>query len=302
MEIDMEIERFRRAENLFQEALSLPPERRREHVEAAAQDDADLAARVCRMLQYADRAAATEDFLQVDSPEVARGSDAAQLIGETIGPYRITGLIGEGGFGSVFRAEQERPVRRSVALKVLKGGMDSQQVIARFEAERQALALMEHPWIARVIDAGQTDALHGSRPYFAMELVSGEPITAYCDRKMLNLNARLELFINVCQAVQHAHQKGMIHRDLKPSNILVTEVDGAATPKVIDFGIAKAIHQPLTDAMLVTNRMELLGTPQYMSPEQADADERAIDTRTDVYSLGVVLYELLTGTTPLQRA
>jgi serine/threonine protein kinase len=221
-------------------------------------------------------------------------------LGKSLGPYRLVERIGEGGFGAVYRAEQDRPVRRTVALKILKRGMDSDQVIARFEAERQALAMMEHPNVARVFDAGQTDDASGARPYFVMELVSGKPITEYCNDHALNCRQRLELFISVCHAVQHAHQKGIIHRDLKPSNMMVTEVDGMAVPKIIDFGIAKAIATPIAGpAAIVTQKLELLGTPQYMSPEQIDDAGKAIDTRSDIYSLGVVLYELLTGATPL---
>lgn len=214
--------------------------------------------------------------------------------GTRIGPYKILQLIGEGGFGSVFMAEQEKPVARKVALKIIKLGMDTRQVIARFEAERQALAMMDHPNIARVLDAGATDA---GRPFFVMELVKGEPIIEYCDRHHLNIHARLELFVQVCGAVQHAHTKGIIHRDIKPNNILVSMQDGQPSPKVIDFGIAKATSARLTDKTLFTEHRQFIGTPEYMSPEQADGS-MDIDTRTDVYSLGVLLYELLTGTTP----
>ncbi len=214
--------------------------------------------------------------------------------GTRIGPYRLVQLIGEGGFGSVFMAEQERPVVRTVALKIIKLGMDTRQVVARFEQERQALALMDHPGIARVFDAGATEA---GRPYFVMELVRGEPITTYCDRQRLPIVERLALFVQVCAAVQHAHVKGIIHRDLKPSNVLVSTQDGAAQPKVIDFGIAKATAAKLTEKTLVTERRSLIGTPEYMSPEQSEGS-LDIDTRSDVYSLGVLLYELVTGTTP----
>jgi len=215
---------------------------------------------------------------------------------ERIGPYRIRRRLGEGGFGTVYEAAQSDPVRRTVAIKVVKLGMDTRQVIARFEAERQALAMMDHPNIARVLDAGTTEA---GRPYFVMELVSGPPITQYCDAHKLGLKARLELFASVCQAVQHAHQKGIIHRDIKPTNVLVSTREGRAVPKVIDFGIARAMDTEAGAQSLFTQQGQLVGTPEYMSPEQA-VGGWDIDTRTDVYSLGVLLYELLTGTTPLQ--
>jgi serine/threonine protein kinase len=215
-----------------------------------------------------------------------------------IGPYKLKEQIGEGGFGLVFVAEQQEPVRRKVALKVIKPGMDSRQVITRFEAERQALALMDHPNIARVLDAGATDS---GRPYFVMELVRGIPITDYCDKNQLSPRDRLDLFITVCQAVQHAHQKGIIHRDIKPSNVLVTSHDGKPVAKVIDFGVAKAINQQLTERSIYTNFAQMIGTPLYMSPEQAEMSGLDIDTRSDIYSLGVLLYELLTGTTPLDK-
>jgi eukaryotic-like serine/threonine-protein kinase len=213
-----------------------------------------------------------------------------------IGPYQIVRPLGEGGMGVVFHARQTEPIRRDVALKIVKPGMDSRQVIARFEAERQALAMMDHPNIARVFDAGTTAA---GLPYFVMELVEGTPITRYSDLKRLTVPERIGLFIPVCQAIQHAHQKGVIHRDIKPSNILVKQQESRAEPKVIDFGLAKALGQQLTDATMMTNVGVVVGTLQYMSPEQAEMGRHDIDTRTDVYSLGAVLYELLTGTTPL---
>jgi serine/threonine protein kinase len=218
--------------------------------------------------------------------------------GSRIGPYNLLQLIGEGGMGAVFLAEQSQPVQRKVALKVIKPGMDSQQVIARFEAERQALALMDHPHIARVLDAGTTDS---GQPYFVMELVKGIPITKYCDERRLTPKERLQLFVPVCQAVQHAHQKGIIHRDLKPSNVLIPLYDGVPVPKVIDFGVAKATGPKLTERTLFTEFGALVGTLEYMSPEQAELNQLDIDTRSDIYALGVLLYELLTGSTPLER-
>ena len=231
---------------------------------------------------------AAESALEPEIPETKR-----------IGPYKLLQKLGEGGYGVVYMAEQEQPIRRRVALKIIKLGMDTRNVIARFEAERQALALMDHPNIARVLDAGATET---GRPYFVMELVYGVKITDYCDQNRVSMQERLELFIQVCNAVQHAHQKGIIHRDLKPSNIMVTMHDGVPVPKVIDFGIAKATEQRLTDKTLFTSYAQLMGTPAYMSPEQMELSGLNLDTRSDIYSLGVLLYELLTGRTPFDTA
>jgi serine/threonine-protein kinase len=253
----------------------------------------DLVSAHVRAGNYLDQAAAawkahlpTQDYQPV-----------AERPGTVLGPYKLLEQIGEGGMGLVYMAEQTQPVRRRVALKLLKPGLDTRQVVARFEAERQALALMDHPHIAHVFDAGTTAA---GRPYFVMELVRGVPITDFCDQRRLPTRQRLELFVTVCQAVQHAHQKGIIHRDLKPANVLVTLHDTVAVPKVIDFGIAKAIGQPLTERTLFTHFAQMIGTPLYMSPEQAEMNGLDVDTRSDVYSLGVLLYELLTGTTPFE--
>jgi serine/threonine protein kinase/lipopolysaccharide biosynthesis regulator YciM len=231
-----------------------------------------------------------------DAPATRRITEGP---GTRIGPYKLLQPIGEGGMGAVYMAEQEKPIRRRVALKVIKAGMDTDQVVARFEAERQALALMDHPNIARVLDAGATET---GRPFFVMELVNGIPITEYSDQAQLTPRERLELFVPVCQAIQHAHQKGIIHRDIKPSNVLVTMHDGKPVPKVIDFGVAKAISQPLTQRTMFTQFGAAIGKLEYMSPEQAERSGLDIDTRSDVYSLGVLLYELLTGATPLERA
>jgi serine/threonine protein kinase/tetratricopeptide (TPR) repeat protein len=234
----------------------------------------------------------------VQPPPSAPPHPVVETVGSMVGPYKLLQLLGEGGMGAVWVAEQQQPVKRRVALKVIKPGMDSAKIVHRFEAERQALALMDHPNIAKVFDGGTTS---NGRPYFVMELVPGVPITQYCDELNLSIRERLELCLGVCRAVQHAHQKGIIHRDIKPSNILVCIQDGRPLAKVIDFGVAKALHQRLTEATLYTEIGAIIGTLEYMSPEQAEMSPLGVDTRTDVYSLGVVLYELLTGSTPLDR-
>jgi serine/threonine protein kinase/tetratricopeptide (TPR) repeat protein len=236
-------------------------------------------------------------MIAIEQPGLAplAAASAVERVGALVGRYKLLERIGEGGFGVVYMAEQQYPVRRVVAVKVIKPGLDTGQVVARFEAERQALALMDHPNIARVLDAGATDA---GRPFFVMELVGGVPVTDYCDANSLSTRERLRLFMQVCNAVQHAHTKGVIHRDIKPTNVLVTLVDGVAVPKVIDFGVAKATQARLTDRTFFTESRQMVGTPAYMSPEQAEMGGLDVDTRSDVYSLGVLLYELLTGTTP----
>src|SRR6266481_677014 len=294
---------------LFSAARRLPAGARAAYLDEACAGDAALRQRVEELLQAGEEAGA---FLQEPAAGAQRPSEAAgppnpgatlliapapaEKAGDRIGRYKLLQQIGEGGCGVVYMAEQEEPVRRMVALKVIKLGMDTKSVIARFEAERQALALMDHPNIAGILDVGATDT---GRPFFVMELVRGIKITDYCDKSNLPTRERLDLFVQVCQAVQHAHQKGIIHRDIKPSNILVTLRDGVPVPKVIDFGIAKATtDQRLTDKTLFTAFEQFIGTPAYMSPEQAEMSELGIDTRSDIYSLGVLLYELLTGTTP----
>jgi tRNA A-37 threonylcarbamoyl transferase component Bud32 len=266
------------------------PQERDAFLTAACGDDEPLRRRVAALLCAHESPAA---FLP--GRPAAAGLPAGEGLGTVIGRYKLLERIGEGGFGVVFMADQLEPVRRRVALKIIKPGMDSKQVIGRFEAERQALALMDHPGIARIFDAGTTAA---GRPYFVMELVNGIPINRFCEEQPLDLGARLELFIEVCSAVQHAHQKGVIHRDLKPSNLLVTLHGDRPVPKVIDFGIAKALGEPLTDRTVFTQFQQLLGTPAYMSPEQVALSGLDVDTRSDIYSLGVLLYELLTGGPP----
>jgi len=282
--------------SVFGHALEIPsPAARSAYLDEACGADAGLRAEVEGLLGCLGRAGGFMGHPAADATE--DHETITERPGTVIGRYKLLQLIGEGGFGVVYMAEQKEPVRRKVALKIIKLGMDSKEVIARFEAERQALALMDHPNIAKVFDAGTTET---GRPYFVMELVKGVPIGEFCDKNQLSARQRLEIFMAVCHAVQHAHQKGIIHRDIKPSNVLVTLHDGRPVPKVIDFGVAKAMNQELTEKTLFTAFGHMIGTPQYMSPEQAEMSGLDVDTRSDVYSLGVLLYELLTGTTPLE--
>lgn len=289
----------RNVKSIFGRAIEIElPAERDAFLEEACDGRDDLRAEVDELLRAFGRAGNLLEDPPHQTPETLEYGACHEAPGATVGPYKLLEQIGEGGFGVVYMAEQEKPIRRRVALKIIKPGMDTKEVIARFEAERQALALMEHPNIARVLDAGTTEA---GRPYFVMELVKGIPITEYCDRASLTAGERLELFTSVCHAVHHAHQRGIIHRDLKPSNILVTQHDGTPVVKVIDFGVAKAVNQRLTEKTLFTSFNQMVGTPLYMSPEQAELSGLDVDTRTDVYSLGVVLYELLTGSTPFDK-
>src|SRR5262249_19055079 len=296
------------AKAIFDEAAEITdPAQRQVFLDRICADAPELRQQVDGLLRAHDEAGS---FLQAPPPDLGSTRDEPILErpGTVIGPYKLLQQIGEGGMGTVWMAEQTEPIQRRVAIKVIKAGMDSKQVLARFEAERQALALMDHPNIAKVLDAGATvcsDPINGvttsARPYFVMELVKGTPITKYCDDKHLSVRERLELFGDVCRAVQHANQKGIIHGDLKPSNILIAPFDGKPVVKVIDFGVAKATGQRLTDATLFTGFGAVVGTPEYMSPEQAETNNQDIDTRSDIYSLGVLLYELLTGSTPLTK-
>src|SRR5579859_5062213 len=284
---------------VFNGALELPGGERAAYLDRACAGDAALRQRVEELLKTSEESC---DYLEgpdaVPAGTVRFSLVPAEQAGNRIGRYKLLQQIGEGGCGVVYMAEQVEPVRRRVALKVIKLGMDTKSVVARFEAERQALALMDHPNIAKVLDAGATET---GRLYFVMELVRGVKITDYCDQNNLSTVTRLGLFVQVCQAIQHAHQKGIIHRDLKPSNVLVADHDGVPLPQIIDFGIAKATtDQQLTDKTLFTAFEQFMGTAAYMSPEQAKLSGLDIDTRSDIYSLGVLLYELLTGKTPFE--
>lgn len=288
-----------RTESIFAAAVALTGSERSAYVDQACADSPELRARVEALLRAHDRAGHLLDRPVPGGLDQTGAFLPSEQPGAVIaGRYKLLEAIGEGGMGTVWVAEQTEPVRRKVALKLIKAGMDSRSVLARFEAERQALAVMDHPNIAKVLDGGIAES---GRPFFVMEYVKGVPITEYCDAMRLSVSQRLELFVQVCQAVQHAHQKGIIHRDLKPSNILVAPYDDRPVPKVIDFGLAKAMHQSLTERTLHTAHETVLGTPLYMSPEQAQLNNLDVDTRSDVYSLGVLLYELLTGTTPLEK-
>ena len=285
------------AESLFNAALDLPVVERPTYLAGACKDDLPLRQTIEALLTAND---APPSFLPEEPASRNISNGTAQIIekeGDSVGPYKLIEKIGEGGFGVVYVAEQIEPIRRRVAIKIIKLGMDTRQVVARFEAERQALAMMDHPNIAKVLEAG---AMESGRPYFVMELVRGVKITEFCDKFKMSIRQRLNLFVQVCQAVQHAHQKGIIHRDLKPSNILVALQDGIPVPKVIDFGIAKATQEDLPDKTMETVSGQFIGTPAYMSPEQAAAG--GIDTKSDIYSLGVLLYELLTDSTPFDQA
>jgi len=286
--------------DVFNRALELPEGPEREaYLAGIGRSNPALRAKVERLIETAPPSTFMRTVISDDQPLAKSGGFGnAEGPGSTIGRYKLLLEIGEGGMGSVFLASQEHPVKRQVAVKIIKQGMDTRQVVARFEAERQALALMDHPNIAKVLDAGATDS---GRPFFVMELVKGVPVDRFCDKGRLDTRQRLELFVLVCHAIQHAHLKGIIHRDIKPSNVMVVEDGSQAQPKVIDFGIAKATSQKLTEKTLFTGHGQLVGTPAYMSPEQAEVGGLDIDTRTDVYSLGVLLYKLLTGSTPFQE-
>jgi len=288
----------RQIEEILQAALGTDdPKQQEAYIEAASAGNPDMRRQLLDLLHARRAVDAPPDPPPPSEAETWVTPSHGEPPSGQVGPYRLLQKIGEGGFGVVYLAEQKSPIKRRVALKIIKPGMDTRQVIARFDAERQALALMDHPNIARVLDAGETD---NGRPFFVMELVKGVRITDYCDEQHLSLRERLELFLPVCQAIQHAHQKGIIHRDLKPSNILVAAYDHAPVPKIIDFGVAKALNQQLTEKTVFTGFDQVVGTLEYMSPEQARLNQLDIDTRSDIYSLAAVLYELITGAPPFE--
>ncbi len=300
----MSSDRVEVALELFREACELAADERASFLERTCGGDAELRAEVESMLAWDD--AEDEEDCETDAAhpvrqvleDLARPTQPAPAP-EQIGPFRILSVLGEGGMGTVYDAEQKEPVRRRVALKVIKQGMDSAMALRRFEAEWQALAMMEHSNIARVYEAGTTER---GQPFFAMEYVKGKPMTQHCDDQKLSLEERLDIFCQVCSGVQHAHQKGVIHRDLKPSNVLISDQDGKPTAKIIDFGVARATDHRLVEATIFTEQGVIVGTPEYMSPEQAGLDGLDIDTRSDVYALGVLLYELLVGQLPFSPA
>src|SRR5579864_347259 len=295
----MKTHHWERTKEILEEALRLVPDKRQAYLDVECGPDGELRSEVESLIASHEKAGS--QFLGAAAAEILELTSSTEpprsRLNQVIGHYRLVEEIGRGGMGQVWLAEQTAPLRRQVALKLIKVGMYDDEVLKRFQLERQSLAIMDHPAIAKVFDAGATPDV---QPYFVMEYVPGVPITDYCDQKRLKIEDRLELFIKVCEAVQHAHQKAIIHRDLKPANILVQEVDGKAVPRIIDFGLAKATSSQTAGETLFTHLGSFVGTPGYMSPEQCDSTSLDVDTRSDVYALGVVLYVLLTGCLPFQ--